>query len=148
MDADRAFYPRITDPRSPQKDGSMTLLRSLLVVVATAAVAACGSSPSLPDTDAALDGTLTEFLLGPQYLGAPTSVLVDENLPDPEDQTIVHVETRTRVYLVGRGGKLVPADRDDLAVGDRLQVWTTGAETRSYPAQVTATRVHIIRVEQ
>jgi hypothetical protein len=123
----------------------MTLLRSLVVVTATAALAACGSSgPSLPESDAELAGTLTDFVLGPAYLGAPTSVLVQGDVPVPDTERIVHVETSTRVYELTRG-RLVPANREDLQVGDRLQVWTTGVEMRSFPAQVTATRVHIIR---
>ena len=125
----------------------MTLLRSLFLAVATAAVASCNST-TLPGSDAEIDGTLTEFRAGPAYLGAPVSVLVEENLPEPEDRTIVHVPNGARVYLIGRSGQLLPADREDLAVGDRLQVWTTGVELRSYPGQVTATRVHIIRAER
>ena len=124
----------------------MRLLRSLVLVAATAAVAACSSSPSLPETDADLDGTLAEFLPTQSSLGAPARVLVAQDLPEPQDRTIVDVGSGARVYLVeGRGGRLIPASRDDLAVGDRLQVWTTGIELRSYPGQVTATRIHIFR---
>jgi hypothetical protein len=120
----------------------MRLLRSLVLVVAAAAAAACSSAPSLPETDADLAGTLTEFRLDQ----AQIQVLVERDLPEPQDRTIVRVGSDARVYLVeGRGGRLIPASRDDLAVGDRLQVWTTGVELRSYPAQVTATRIHIFR---
>jgi hypothetical protein len=124
----------------------MRLLRSLILVVAAAAAAACGSGPSLPETDADLAGTLAEFLPGPAVLGAATRVLVEQELPAPRDRTIVLVESGTRVYLVERrGGRLIPASRDDLSAGDQLQVWTTGVELRSYPAQVSATRIHIFR---
>lgn len=124
----------------------MRLIRSLVLVAAAAAVAACSSGPSLPETDADLAGTLAEFLPGPAVLGAATRVLVEQPLPEPQDRTIVLVESGTRIYLVQRrGGQLTPASRDDLAAGDQLQVWTTGVELRSYPAQVTATRIHILR---
>lgn len=120
----------------------MRLLRSLVLVAAAAAVAACSSGPSLPDTDADLAGTLAEF----RSDETRTQVLVERDLPEPEDRTLVRIGSGVRVYLMeGRGGRLIPASRDDLAVGDLLQVWTTGVELRSYPAQVTATRIHIIR---
>jgi hypothetical protein len=123
----------------------MTLLRSLLVAVATVAVTSCSSGPTLPDNGEELAGTLIDFLPGPQYLGAPMTMLVEGDTPAPEARRIVHVETGTRVYRVSRLGRLVPVDREELAVGDLLQVWATGAELPVYPAQVTATRVYIIR---
>lgn len=123
----------------------MRLLRSLVLVVMAAAAAACSSGPSLPETDADLAGTLADFLPGPAVLDASARVLVERDLPEPQDRTIVEVGSGTRVYLVGRSGQLLPASRDDLAVGDHLQVWTTGVELRSYPAQVSATRIHIRR---
>lgn len=124
----------------------MRLLRSLVLVVTAAAAAGCSSGPSLPESDADLAGTLAEFLPNQASLGASTRVLVAQDLPEPQDRTIVDVGSGTRMYLVEeRGGRLVPASRDDLAVGDRLQVWTTGVELRSYPAQVSATRIHIFR---
>ena len=124
----------------------MSLLRSLVLIVAAAAAAGCGSGPSLPETDADLSGTLADFLPGPAVLGASTRVLVERELPAPQDQTIVLVESGTRVFLVERrGGRLIPASASDLAKGDQLQVWTTGVELRSYPAQVSATRIHIFR---
>lgn len=122
----------------------MNLLRSLILIAATAAVAACNSGSTLPETDPDLAGTLTEFLPGPAILGAPTRVLVEPPAA-PEDRAIVQVEKGTEVYLVGRGGRLIPAGVEDLAAGDHLQVWTTGVELRSLPAQVFAERVHIIR---
>lgn len=123
----------------------MTLLRSLFLVVATTAVAACGSDPSLPGTDPDIDGELSEFLGGVPSLDAPTNVLVEADLPKPWDRTIVNVGKEAAVYLVGARGQLVPTDRGVFAVGDRLRVWTTGVEARSYPHQVTAMRVYIIR---
>lgn len=127
----------------------MRLIRSLVLAVAVAAAAAaaaCSSGPSLPDAGADLSGTLADFLPGPAVLGASTRVLVEQELPAPRDQAIVLVESGTRVYLVERrGGRLIPASASDLAKGDRLQVWTTGVELRSYPAQVSATRIHVFR---
>lgn len=123
----------------------MTLLRSLLVVLVAFAVTACGGSgPSLPETDADFAGTLTDFVVSDMSLNAATRVLVEGDTP--EEKRIVSVGGNARIYIVeGRGGRLISADVDDLEVGDRLQVWTTGVELRSYPAQVFAVRVHIHR---
>lgn len=128
----------------------MTLLRSLVVVVLAAAATACGGSgPALPETEADYGGTLTEFVVGPAYLGAPRRVLVQrDGSTNPPDHKIVEVGSSTRLYLVGRSGQLSRASADDLAVGDRLLVWTTGVELRSLPGQVSATRVHISRQEE
>ncbi|HEX5870214.1 MAG TPA: hypothetical protein VFY65_07360 [Longimicrobium sp.] len=122
----------------------MRLLRSLLLVVTAAALAACGSGSTLPETDADFAGRLADFVMGPASLDAATRVLVQREEPGTEEQRIVHVEVSTDVYVMTRG-QLVPASRADLQVGDLLQVWTTGVELRSLPAQVFATRVHIIR---
>ncbi|HYR06348.1 MAG TPA: hypothetical protein VEQ60_01190 [Longimicrobium sp.] len=119
----------------------MTLLRSIVFAVATVAVAACGSGSTLPESDADLSGTVSDVR---DSQDASASVLVDEDA-GAVDQTIVHVRSSSRVYLVGRGGRLVAADAGELAVGDRLQVWTTGVEMRSYPRQVSAVRVHVFR---
>lgn len=117
----------------------MTLLRSLLVAVVALAVASCSESV-LPESDADLTGTLSEF----RVTSVETSVLVEREDPGAADRTIVHVGSDARIYLASRG-RLVRASVADLAVGDRLQVWTTGVELRSYPGQVFATRVHIHR---
>ncbi|HEX6368904.1 MAG TPA: hypothetical protein VF006_08225 [Longimicrobium sp.] len=122
----------------------MRLLRSLLLLLAVAAAAACGSGSTLPDSDPDFAGQLTDFVPGPASLGAARRVLVQRQEPDAEDRRIVHVETGTRVYVMSRG-QLISAGAADLAVGDLLQVWTTGVELRSDPAQVFATRIHIIR---
>jgi hypothetical protein len=119
----------------------MTLLRSIVLAVATVAVAACGSGSTLPASDADLSGTVSDVR---ESQNASTSVVVDEDA-GVVDRSIVHVRSESRVYLVGRGGRLTAADAEILAVGDRLQVWTTGVELRSYPRQVFATRVHIFR---
>lgn len=123
----------------------MTPLRSLVAIVATAALAACSSGPALPGTDPQIDGVLIERLGGVPFLGAPMRVLVQENPPRAWDRTIVDVGKEASVYLVGRDGGLVPADAGSLAVGDRLRVWITGSDPGSDSDEVTATRVYIIR---
>jgi ABC-type Fe3+-hydroxamate transport system substrate-binding protein len=121
----------------------MTLLRLIVLALSTVATAACGSGSTLPESDADLSGTVAEFAM--ESPDASTAVLVERQDPGAADRTIVHVQPEARVYLVGRGGRLTAADADDLALGDQLQVWTTGVELRSYPGQVFATRVHIFR---
>jgi hypothetical protein len=141
----RAFYRRPINLITLHRILPMTLLRSLVVAVLAFAVTACGGSgPLLPETDADFAGTLTDFVVSDLSLNAGTRVLVEGDTPD--ERRIVSVQGDTRIYIVGgRGGQLVRAGVEDLAVGDRLQVWTTGIELRSYPAQVFAVRVHVIR---
>lgn len=122
----------------------MRLLRSLLLVVTAAALAACGSGSILPESDPDLAGRLTEVVARQASLDAATRVLVQREEPGTEEQKIVQVDAATDVYVMTRG-QLIRARREDLQVGDLLQVWTTGVELRSLPAQVFATRVHIIR---
>jgi hypothetical protein len=127
---------------------AMTLIRSIFLAAAAVIIAACSSGPSLPDTDADLSGTISDFVPGPSYLGAPRPVLVERDDPGGADRSIVHVQSDARIYLVqGRGGRLQPVSSADLVIGDRLQVWTTGVELRSDPGQVFATRVHVYRTE-
>ncbi|HEY0015231.1 MAG TPA: hypothetical protein VGC13_02890 [Longimicrobium sp.] len=124
----------------------MTRLRSILLAFTAAVVTACSGDTILPPTDAEYVGTLAEFLPGMASLGAPVPVLLKgKGGTSPADEAIVHIGAETDVWIVGRGGRLHPAEREDLAVNDVLQVWTTGAEMRSYPVQVFAERIHIVR---
>lgn len=121
----------------------MTLLRSFFVVLAFASATACGTGPALPDEDADVVGTLTDFLPEPPVVGGPRQVLV--TVPNPSHRKIVHVNGGTRLYVVEPDGDLRRAQAGDLAIGDELEVWTTGIELRSDPGQVFATRIHILR---
>jgi hypothetical protein len=124
----------------------MTRLRSMMLVLAAAAVTACGGDTTLPPTDAEYVGVLAEFLPGMASLGAPAPVLLKgKGGTAPADQAIVHVGAETDVWIRRRDGSLDRARREELAVNDVLQVWTTGAELRSHPVQVFAERIHIVR---
>lgn len=120
----------------------MILRRSLAVLLA--ATAACGTESTLPDSDADISGTLTTFLQKPASPNDLSRVLVQADAPAPEDQAIISMNVGTVVYIVERGVHRL-ASRTDLYPGDRLQVWVSDWEMRSYPVQVSAERVHVIR---
>jgi hypothetical protein len=118
----------------------------MLLVFAASAMAACSGATTLPPTDAEYVGVLAEFLPGIASLGAPVPVLLKgKGGSAPADQAIVHVGAETDVWIRRRDGSLGRVGREELAVNDVLQVWTTGAEMRSYPVQVFAERIHIVR---
>lgn len=121
----------------------MILRRSFAVLVAAAA-AACGTGSMLPDSDADYAGTVARILESPASLDAPSMVLVEQQEPSTHNQVIVQVGPLTPVFIYERGVPR-PANRAELAVGDLLQVWTSGSELRSYPAQVGAVRIHVFR---
>lgn len=121
----------------------MILQRSLAVLL-VAATAACGTGSTLPDSDADVAGTVARIMESPASLDAPSAILVEQPEPSTHNQIIVHVGPLTPVFIYERGVPR-PATRGELAVGDQLQVWTSGGEMRSYPAQVGAERVHVFR---
>lgn len=123
----------------------MTRIRSLLVAFLAIAAVGCTSGPSIPDSDAHISGTLTEFLEAPARPATARMIVQRQDLPSPDGRAIVHVESGTDIYLRQPDGALRPANVGDLATGDLLQVWTTGIELRSYPPQVFAVRIHILR---
>jgi hypothetical protein len=122
----------------------MALLRSLLLILVVAAVPACVADPALPAGDAEYVGTLTEFLHDPA--SASVRVLVERpGAPAPGDRAIVYVGAETDVRILEGDGAARKGTAADLAANDELRVWTTGVELRSYPVQVFALRIHIIR---
>jgi hypothetical protein len=124
----------------------MTTLRSLFLILATIATAACSGGPALPDGDADVAGTLSERLPSLACLGCPVRVLVERPaLLGVANPVIVEIYPESRLYIVEHGGTARPASAAELAVGDALQVWTTGVERRTYPGEVDAVRIHIIR---
>lgn len=122
----------------------MMRMRSLRLVLAAAVLAACAGQPAMPDSDAEVTGTVAE-LLGPSAADYALRMVVAENAPEPRDRSIVHLRRSTPVYVVEAGGRIRRGEVDDLAPGDRVQVWTTGVELRSYPVQVFAVRIHLLR---
>lgn len=124
----------------------MNLLRSLLLVLSAASLAAaCARAPALSETPD-FGGTLAEFRQVPRSPGYPVRVVVERpGSPVPADRAIVHVGPRTEVRVVDAAGATRPASLDELAAGDELLVWTTGIELRSYPVQVYALRIDILR---
>jgi hypothetical protein len=140
----------------------MNLLRSLVVVAATAALSACAENTALSacgsginrsecGQDTALpeqpdfSGSLAEFRQAPVAPGYTVRLLVERDAPPPADLATVHVGQKTEIRIVQPGGQVRAGTVSDLAVHDELRVWTTGTELRSYPVQVFATRIDIIR---
>lgn len=122
----------------------MAWLRSLLLILVVAAVPACVADPAAPVGDAEYVGTLTEFLQAPA--SSDVRVLVERpGAPPPRDKAIVYVGPETDVRILEGDGAARRGSAADLAANDELRVWTTGVELRSYPVQVFAVRIHIIR---
>ena len=120
--------------------------RALFLILATAAAGACASDPVSPLGDADYEGALTEFLQAPVSPDHPVRVLLEvPGASAPTDKAIIHVGSRTRVHVVESAGRVRAGGTGDLAPNDRLRVWTTGIELRSYPVQVFAERIEIIR---
>lgn len=143
----------------------MNLLRSLVVVVVTATLSACGENTALAACGSGVDrsegdvcgqvtalpeqpdfsGNLAEFRQAPVAPGYTVRLLVERDAPYPADVATVHVGQKTEIRIVEPGGKVRAGTASDLAVNDELRVWTTGTELRSYPVQVFATRLDIVR---
>jgi len=119
---------------------SSTALRAasiLLMAVALASTAACGPRPPR----AAADFPAAEVLVvtpGPDGGG---TILIDS---EKAGRASVHIVGDTRV-LVQRQGRYERVGFDALAVGQTVDVWTTGQVAESYPVQAWATTVVITR---
>jgi hypothetical protein len=143
----------------------MNLLRSLAVVAVTAGLSACAENTTLSACGSGINrsesaecgqvsalpeqpdfsGTLAEFRQAPVAPGYTVRLLVEGDSPPPADLATVHVGKKTEIRIVQPGGQVREGTLADLAVRDELRVWTTGTELRSYPVQVFATRIDIIR---
>ena len=121
----------------------MTRTTSVLLLLLAIVVAACARHPSLADSDAEYSGVLSELL--PGGAAGTRFLIVNATHAEPRDRAIVSVPASAEVRIVEAGGRMRSASAGDLRVGDRLDVWTTGVELRSYPVQVQAVRVHILR---
>ncbi len=114
--------------------------RRITVVVSLVAAAlllsACFLLPGPPNEEPSIRGTITTITLDDNGLG---SILVE----GPADQGLafdkasVAITEKTEVLLAGADGwgryKAI-----DLAEGDSVEVWFTGAVAESYPVQATA----------
>lgn len=109
----------------------------LLMAVALASTAACGPRPPR----AAADFPAAEVLVvtpGPDGSG---SILIDSS---KAGRASVNIGRDTRV-LVEQDGRFERVAFDALAVGQTVDVWTTGQVAESYPVQAWATTVVITR---
>lgn len=115
------------------------LTRILAAALVAAAPAACAEplDPSAAD----LTGTVvTRSEPGkPPTIGIQTAdkfLLVGPPSPD----RIVHVDGP----ILARRGTFGIISIDQVTIGSRVAIWTTGAELRSMPAQVVATRILLL----
>lgn len=116
----------------------------LLALIITVIAACAGKGPPLPE-DADFSGVIAEFPPFPESPDFPARLLVNRPDPGSADRTIVHVGPRTDIRIVQSGGAARPATAEELRTGDEVRVWTTGVELRSYPGQVFAVRIEVLR---
>lgn len=109
--------------------------RAGLVLLATfALVTAASCGPRIPRAAADFPAA-TVLSVTPGSDGG--SVLVDS---EKAGRALVNIAPETRV-LVRRDGRYERATFDALAVGQTVDVWTTGRVAESYPVQAWATTV-------
>jgi hypothetical protein len=97
---------------------------------------------ALPDGDPSIRGTITSLTPG---AGGEVTILVEaQGIPAFEyDKASVRVSTDTLVLEGTDGPPYIEATPDDLAVGQEVYVWFTGAVAESYPVQTSAGTVLI-----
>jgi hypothetical protein len=94
---------------------------------------ACGSPTSPEDRAPDIVGTVLHLTTE-----RPPALLVDRSVGDT---ALVRIWVDTQFYSRMPDGRLLSSDLLATAVGDSLEVWTTGAEFRSLPPQYDATQV-------
>lgn len=115
-------------------------LTGLLVLALVTAVPGCAAAP--PEEDPSIRGTVTSLESGPT--GA---TLLVESGPQPTyayDRASIRVDGDARVFRATTDSDFEVATFADLALGQQLDVWFTGAVAESYPVQATAGTVVIL----
>jgi hypothetical protein len=129
----------------------------LAVAVALLVLGGCAGSPTQPAEriEAAeagpaagaptASGIVREIVPDPAAPGTRLRLLVEHpGQAEPADRSIVHAGPGTAIF-VREGGRLRGGGPGDLRVGAEHVIWTTGVELRSYPRQVFATRIEVLR---
>jgi hypothetical protein len=58
---------------------------------------------------------------------------------------ILNLAKSMRVFVEAPDGSFTPANREDLRVGNRILVWTTGVEIRTLRPQYTVLQILVLR---
>ncbi len=126
----------------------MRLLRSLVLLIALMAFAmGCGPLGKPGGGEADFTGQISEI----QRIGRGDvlgQVLVEARVvregTERVDKYMVTVKDETLIFE-GDGGDRRPATFEALAIGQRVQVWFSGPVKESYPAQVDAAQIVIVK---
>jgi hypothetical protein len=129
----------------------------LAMAVALLALGGCAGSPTQPVAGVAASeagpaagaptasGIVREIVPDPAAPGTRLRLLVEHpGQAEPADRSVVHVGPETAIF-VREGGRLRGGSPGELRVGAEHGIWTTGIELRSYPRQVFATRIEVLR---
>ena len=123
-----------------------TLLLGLLIPLLALAVG-CAPSGSAVEGDADFTGEVTDV----QHIGRGDvlgTVLVEEKVVTQDgeylDTYVLTVKSDTAIFDE-RGGDRRSATFEALAVGQRVQVWFSGPVKESYPMQVDAGQIVIVK---
>jgi hypothetical protein len=112
-------------------------IRNLVIAVASCIYVACGEPSAPEDRPPDFSGIMLELRdqVSPQY---EVDVRIERTVGDT---ALVHVSETTRVYETLPDGGLQSAAAGSLAIGDFVDVWTTGVEYRSLPPQYDGTQL-------
>ena len=115
----------------------MLRLVSLVMLAAGLLLAATACAPTVPAEDPSIRGTITSITPG----DAGGTILVEMPTGGQAfdyDKAAVRVAEDSTVLLMDTEGGYSDATFDDLAEGQTVDVWFTGAVAESYPVQATA----------
>ena len=113
-----------------------------LTLIAGLVLAVAGCSPSVPDEDPGIRGTITTITSA----ASGGSILVETPQGGQlfeHDKAMVRISEDTDILRLTGDGTYEQATFDDLAEGQLVDVWFTGAVAESYPVQGTAGTVLI-----
>jgi hypothetical protein len=106
-------------------------------------VVGCVAGADLPDADPSIRGTITS--LTPTADGAVLMVEAGATVTYEYDRASVTVTTDTHIYAQDPDGRLTRISAADLASGQIVDVWFSGAVAESYPVQAHAGTLVVLR---
>jgi hypothetical protein len=118
-------------PRFIQPTVHIWTLKILVLYLGGRLCVACGEASGPEDRPADFSG----IILALREQAASEHVLETVVERSVGDTAIVRVTQTTRIYARLADGGLQSVDRQVLAAGDSVEVWTTGVEYRSLPPQ-------------
>ena len=114
-----------------------------LVVAIVLLLVGCVAGADLPDADPSIRGAITS--LTPTADGAVLMVEAGATVTYEYDKASVTVTDDTHLYAQDSDGRLTRIVVADLAAGQTVDVWFSGAVAESYPVQAHAGTLVVLR---